>query len=85
MDEDTRPGPAGAAAEEAARQGVWLAAMVIALPVLAWAERKASDPDALRSLKMRAAKGAERFCARSAAGWWALAERARRAYEGERG
>lgn len=75
---------AGAAREEAARQGVWLAAMMIALPLLAWLERKSTDPDVMRRWKMRAAREAERFCAASAAGWWRLAERARLVYEAER-
>jgi hypothetical protein len=79
------PGAGAAAREEAARQGAWLAVMLVAVPVLVWLERKASDPDAWRTAKMRAAKGAERFCARSAGEWWALAERARVAYERERG
>lgn len=84
MDERA-PDPAGRAKEEAAGQAVWLAAMVIAIPLLAWLERKATQPDAWRQLKMRAAKGVERFAATTAAEWWKLAERARRAYEAERG
>ena len=84
MDERA-PDPAGRAREEAAGQAVWIAAMAIAIPLLAWLERKASDPDAWRQVKMRAAKCVERFAAQSAAGWWRLAERARRAYEAERG
>ena len=81
MDED---GALSTAREEAARQGVWLLAMVIALPVLAYVERKSTDPDFLRLCKMRAAKAVERFAATTAAEWWKLAERARLAYEGER-
>jgi len=84
MAEDRAPDPGGRAREEAAGQAVWLAAMLIAIPVLAWVERKSREPDAFRSVKMRAAKQAERFCAMSAANWWALAERARLAYEAER-
>lgn len=71
------------ARDEAVRQAVWLAAMMVAIPVLAWLERKSTDPDAMRLLRMRAAKAAERFCAQSAAGWWQLAERARLAYDHE--
>jgi len=84
MAEDRAPDPAGRAREEAAGQAVWLAAMAIAIPLLAWIERKAHEPDAFRSVKMRAAKGVERFAATSAAAWWKVAERARLAYEAER-
>jgi hypothetical protein len=79
------PGAGAAAREEAARQGAWLAVMLVAVPLLIWVERKASDPDAWRTVKMRAAKTAERFCAQTAGEWWALAERARLAYEREQG
>lgn len=85
MDEQRAPDPAGRAKEEAAGQLVWIAMMAVAIPLLAWLERKASDLDALRSVKMRAAKGVERFAARSAAGLWKLAERARLLYESGRG
>ena len=78
-------GAGAAAREEAARQAAWLAIMLVAVPVLVWLERKAADPDALRLAKMRAAKHAERFCATAAGQWWVLAERARVAYEHERG
>lgn len=84
MDERV-PDPAGRAKEEMAGQAVWIVMMAVAIPVLAWIERKATQPDALRELKMRAAKGIERVAARSAAGWWQVAERARCAYEAERG
>ena len=85
MDGEGRaPDPAGRAREEAAGQAVWLAAMAIAIPVLAWIERKARDPDSLKSLRMRAAKATERFAATTAAAWWKVAERARLAYEAER-
>lgn len=77
-------GPGAAAAEEAARQGVWLVAMLIAIPLMAWLERKATQPDAMRQLRMRAYKGTERFAAQSAAEWWQLAEWARSRYERER-
>lgn len=77
-------GAADAAREEAARQVVWLAAMLLAIPLLAWLERKATDPDAMRRAKMWAAKEAERFCATSAWAWWQWAETARRVYESER-
>lgn len=81
---DSDHGAAVAAREEAAREAVWLAAMLVAIPLLAWAERKATDPDAMRRVKMLAAREAERLCARSAWAWWQWAERARRAYEAER-
>jgi hypothetical protein len=84
MDGDRAPDPGGRAREEAAGQAVWLCAMVVAIPVLAWVERKSREPDAFRPAKMRAAKLAEQFCARSAANWWALAERARLVYEAGR-
>jgi hypothetical protein len=74
---------AAAAREEAARQGVWLAAMLIAIPLLAWAERKFTSPDALKTARMRAYREAEKLCAQSARNWWQLAERARQAYERE--
>lgn len=84
MDEEPRSGAASRAREELAGQAVWLAAMIVAIPLLAWLERKAHDPDGMRLLRMRAAKGVERFAATSAAQWWLVAERARLAYEAER-
>ena len=84
MDEDRRPDPSARAREELAGQAVWLLAMVVAIPVLAWVERKATDPDAARAMKMRAAKFLERVAATSAANWWRVAEKARLAYEAER-
>jgi hypothetical protein len=83
MDNDGHPAIT-AAREEAARQAVWLAMMLLALPLLAWCERKAADPDVMRRAKMYVAKEAERVCARSAWAWWQWAEAARRAYESER-
>lgn len=83
MDERA-PDPGGAAREEMARQGIMVIGMAVAVVVAALVERRATDPDFLPALKMRAAKQAERFCAQSAAGWWRLAERARLAYEAER-
>lgn len=74
-----------AARAEAARQAVMLAAMLIAVPVIAWLERKATQPDAARELRMRAAKAGERLCARAAALAWRRAERYRQAYESDRG
>jgi len=82
MDEDR--GAGAVAKEEAARQAVWLAAMLLALPLLAWLERKVTSPDTMRQWKMAAAKEAERFCATAAGQWWGLAERARLVYEAER-
>jgi hypothetical protein len=82
-DDDQAHGAAAAAREEAARQTVWLAVMLLAIPVLAWAERKFTNPDTLKTMRMQAAREAERFCAAAAADWWRLAERARRAYERE--
>ena len=73
-----------AARAEAARQAVMLAAMLIAVPVIAWLERKATQPDAARELRMRAAKASERAWARLAAWSWRRAERYRQAYETER-
>jgi hypothetical protein len=80
---DDDRGAAAAAREEAARQTVWLAIMLAAIPLLAWAERKFTNPDALKTMRMQAAREAERFCAAAAADWWKLAERARKAYERE--
>jgi hypothetical protein len=84
MAEDRAPDPAGRAREEAAGQAVWLAAMAIAIPLLAWIERQASSPDSWQRVKMRAAKVVEKFAATTAANWWKVAERARLAYEAER-
>jgi hypothetical protein len=81
--DDTQHDAAAAAREEAARQSVWLAAMLIAIPLLAWCERKFSSPDQLKAMRMHAAREAERFCAETAGAWWRLAERARKAYERE--
>jgi hypothetical protein len=67
--------------EEAARQAVILAFGVAGMVLVIWAQRRAADPDAARTLRMRAAKGGERFLARLAAWSWGQAERARRAYE----
>ena len=83
-DEEPRPAASARAREELAGQAVWLGAMVVAIPVLAWVERKASDPDAARLLRMRVAKVVERVAATSARNWWLVAERARLAYEAER-
>lgn len=74
----------GAAREEAARESVWLVTMAIAIPLLAYIERKATSPDAWRETKMRAALAAERFCMESARNWAHLADRARSWYERER-
>lgn len=82
MDDERRAG--SRVREEAAVQAVWLLAMVVAIPVLAWVERKAHDPDAFRLVKMRAAKGVERFAATTAGEWWKVAEQARLLYESER-
>ena len=78
------PGALSAAKEEAARQSVWLAAMVLAVPVLAWVERKTREPDVWRTARMRAALELERFCMESARNWAALADRAHSWYERER-
>lgn len=77
------PAPGDAARAEAAAQAVAIAAMVIVIPVAAWLQRHSTDADALRTLRMRAARLAERHAARAAAGCWRLAERARRAYEAD--
>ncbi len=84
MAEDRAPDPGGRARDEAAGRAAWLAVMVIAIPVLAWVERQAKDPVAWQQTKMRAAKSVERFAVRAAHEWFALAERARLAYEAER-
>lgn len=84
MDEERRPDASARAREELAGQAVWLGMMLVAIPVLAWVERKATDPDAARQLKMRGWKFVERVAATSARNWWVVAERARLAYEAER-
>lgn len=76
--------PAGAAREEVARTGTYLAMMALAIPVLVWIERMSSSPDAWRMVKMRAALEAEKFCMQAARNWAALADQARAVYERER-
>ena len=73
-----------AAREEAARESVWLLAMAVAIPLLAYIERKATNPDALREAKMRAALAAEKFCMEAARNWAGLADRAHAVYERQR-
>jgi len=81
--DDQEHGAAAAAREEAARQTVWLAAMLVAIPVLAWAERRFTNPDALKMMRMRAALTAQKACAAAAAELLELADRARKAYDRE--
>jgi hypothetical protein len=83
VDDDQAHGAAAAARAELAREAVWLAAMLVAIPLLAWAERKFTSPDTLKTMRMRAYREAEKFCAQSARNWWQLAERARLAYDRE--
>jgi hypothetical protein len=80
MNEDRGPDPGGRAREEAAAMLV----LIVGGVLLQLAQRYASDPDAFRQVKMRAAKRLERFAATSARNWWRVAERARLAYEAER-
>lgn len=68
---------------EAARQAVGLVLMTAAAILLTVAERKASDPDFMRTVRMVSARQCERAAAGAAAGLWKVAERARRAYESE--
>lgn len=69
--------------DEAARQAVALLFGVCAVVIAAVARRKAAQPDAVRTERMRALKAAERLAA-GAAGWcWRQAEAARVAYERE--
>lgn len=75
---------AGAAREEAAKTGTYLAMMALAIPLFVWLERKSADPDAWRLLKMRGALAVESFCMESARGWAAAADRARGVYEAAR-
>ncbi len=70
---------------EAARQAIALVGGIILVLAAAFIERKAHEPDAWRTWRMRAAKAAERAAATGAARLWAQAERARRAYESDRG
>lgn len=72
---------ADAARTEMARQAVILVFSVVGVVVYVWAQRHASDPDATRTIRMRASKGGERFYARLAGWAWRQAERARQAYE----
>jgi hypothetical protein len=74
------PGAAGAAREEVARQVVALVGGVAFVLAAVAAERYATDPDAFRTARMRAAQVVERAamrCARAAAG---LAARADQVY-----
>jgi hypothetical protein len=74
--------PVGEAARtELTRQAIILAFGIVGLVVMAYAQRHATDPDMMRTHKMRASKRAERSWARIAAWSWARAEEARRAYE----
>jgi hypothetical protein len=84
VDEEQPPGAGAVARDQALGQAIWLVSMCVAIPLLAWLERQAKDPDFARTVKMRAAKAAERFCAQAARNWWGWAERARLAYEAER-
>lgn len=68
---------------EAARQVIALIGGVVLVLAAAWAERKAREPDAWRTWRMRLAKAGERAAATAAARLWRQAERARRAYESE--
>jgi hypothetical protein len=83
VDDDQAHGAAAAARAELARETVWLAAMLVAIPLLAWAERNFTSADTLKTIRMRAYRQAEKFCAQSARHWWHLAERARLAYDRE--
>lgn len=85
MDEERRPGPGGIAAEEATRQAVAAVAGLLFIGAAAVLQRWLSRPDTARQARMQAAKTAERLSARLAGRLWELAERARLAYESERG
>jgi hypothetical protein len=69
--------------DEAARQAVALLFGVAAVVIYAVAQRKVSQPDSLRTERMRLLKQAERCAARSAGWLWGQAECARLAYERE--
>jgi len=69
--------------DEAARQAVALLFGVAMVVIAAVAQRKAAQPDAMRTERMRVLKEAERQLASLASWSWRQAERARRAYEAE--
>ena len=73
MSEDTRA--------EMTRQLIGLAGLVAVAFAATWAERKASEPAGLRTLRMRAARAAESAAARAAVQFGLWAEAAHRAYE----
>jgi hypothetical protein len=82
MAEETTAGQA--ARKEAATQAVALAFGVVMLVIYTWGQRRMGDPDSLRSVRMSAAKRAERFWAKLAAAAWGKAESARLKYERDR-
>jgi hypothetical protein len=69
--------------DEAARQAIALVFGVAMMVIAAAAQRKATQPDAWRTERMRILKAAERQLAQLAAWSWQKAERARVAYERE--
>jgi hypothetical protein len=81
MPDDEQPGTP--VRDEAARQAVALLFGLAAVVIYAVAQRKATQPDSMRTERMRLLKHAERVAARSAGWLWGQAERARRAYERE--
>ena len=77
-------GAAGAARSEAARQVVGLIGMALTVLAAAWIERRSADPDAWRTMRMRAALAGERAAMRAAMKCARLADAARAAYERDR-
>jgi hypothetical protein len=69
--------------DEAARQAVALVFGIAAVVIYAVCQRKATQPDVLRTERMRVLKETERAAARVAGWCWRQAERARQAYEQE--
>ena len=83
MSEQPEVSAAEAAKVEAASQAVKLAFGVAGVLLMIAAQRAAGDPDFYRSLRMRAARRAERLLSQVAARCWQGAERARLAYDKE--
>lgn len=76
-------GPGAAARDEAARQLVALAGGVVFVVVAVAVERAATDPDAFRTARMRAARAVERAAMAVARCAASVADQADRVYRGD--
>jgi hypothetical protein len=80
---DEASGTAEAVKTETAVQLVKLLALLASVGLVIWVERLTADPDVMRRARMAWHKSMEKSSARSAAKFWARAEKARLAYESE--